>query len=240
MCTVTFIPRSSEGYILTSNRDEKITRPSATPPFIEHYQHYTIIYPKDPLGGGTWIASDNRNNSICLLNGAFRRHKPHYPYRHSRGLIVLDYFKFNNLFDFIDFYDLNNIEPFTLVIIQDFRLFEFRWDGEHRHLRNLAFENPKIWSSVTLYDDYIIKKREDWFQDWLEKQSAFTLENILDFHTYAGEGNKKNNVMMERDNHIKTISITSIFNNQKTTTIYYKDIINKQEQEATLTSKVLY
>lgn len=240
MCTVTFIPKGTDGYILTSNRDERLTRPSATPPFTEHYKHYTLVYPKDPLGGGTWIASDNRNISVCLLNGAFQRHIPQYPYRHSRGLIVLDYFKFDNLSDFIDFYDLNNIEPFTLIIVQDFRLFEFRWDGNHRHLRNLTFTTPKIWSSVTLYDDYIIKKREEWFQDWLKKESVYTVENILDFHSYAGEGNKKNNVMMERDDHIKTISITSIFNTSNRVSIYYKDIINKQEHKAALTSNVVH
>jgi hypothetical protein len=236
MCTVSFIPRGSDGYILTSNRDEKTDRPPATPPFFEKKTNYELIYPRDPHGGGTWIASDNRNNSVCLLNGAIRKHKPQYPYRHSRGLVVLDFFAFNNLFDFIDFYDLNNIEPFTLVIIHDYRLFEFKWDGVQRHLKNLSFLKPNIWSSVTLYDEVIIKKRENWFHEWLQNNSPFDLERMLDFHMFGGEGNKETDILMERDDQLKTISITSLFNGDNLTTMYYKDILNQEDHQETIVS----
>ncbi len=236
MCTVSFIPRGSDGYILTSNRDEKTDRPPATPPFFEKKNNYELIYPRDPHGGGTWIASDNRNNSVCLLNGAIRKHKPQYPYRHSRGLVVLDFFAFNNLFDFIDFYDLNNIEPFTLVIIHDYRLFEFKWDGVQRHLKNLSFLKPNIWSSVTLYDEVVIKKRENWFHEWLQNNSPFDLERMLDFHMFGGEGNKETDILMERDDQLKTISITSLFNGDNLTTMYYKDILNQEDHQETIVS----
>lgn len=237
MCTVTFIPQGSDGYILTSNRDEITSRPPASPPFTDKRSNYEIIYPRDPLGGGTWIASDNHYNAVCLLNGAIRKHKPKYPYRHSRGLVVLDFFTFNNLFDFIDLYDLNNIEPFTLVIVHDFRLFEFMWDGNQRHLRNLVFSEPNIWSSVTLYDDEIIRKRENWFHEWLKKDAPFTLERILDFHMFAGEGNKETDILMERADRIRTISITSIFNLEKNSIMYYKDILNREDHKAIICSK---
>lgn len=234
MCTVTFIPQGSDGYILTSSRDEKTSRPHATPPFIDKIANCEVIYPRDPHGGGTWIASDNRNNSVCLLNGAFQRHLPQYPYRHSRGIVVLDFFAFNNLFDFIDLYDLNNIEPFTLVIVNDFHLFEFRWDGDQRHLKNLLFSEANIWSSVTLYEEKIIKKREKWFREWLKNDLPFTVEHILDFHLLAGEGNKETDVLMERNDQIKTISITSLFNRKNISSMYYKDILNLEEHKVTI------
>jgi hypothetical protein len=229
MCTVTFIPVGSNGYILTSSRDERTIRLSATPPFIEKTRAYDLVYPKDPHGGGTWIASDNRATSVCLLNGAFYQHVPQYPYRHSRGLVVLDFFKFGNLFDFIDFYDLNNIEPFTLVIIHDYRVFEFRWDGKQRTLRNPDFSEPGIWSSVTLYHDEIIKKRESWFQSWLKEKSSIALEDAIDFHVSAGEGNKKTDILMEQDRHLRTISITSINNEDNLTTMVYKDLLKGED-----------
>lgn len=188
-----------------------------------------MTYPKDPQGGGSWIAMDSRNNSLCLLNGAFERHVPDYPYRHSRGLVVLDFFRFNNLFDFIDFYDLNNIEPFTLVIVHDFRIFEFRWDGFQRSLKKLDFSQPRIWSSVTLYDDEIIKKREKWFGSWLEERSSFTLQDVLDFHTYAGEGNKRYDILMEQDRRLRTISITSIINENNGSSMFYRDLIKGED-----------
>jgi hypothetical protein len=236
MCTVTFIPKGSNGFIITSNRDEITSRPPATPPFIEKKSNFEVIYPRDPHGGGTWIATDNRNNAVCLLNGAFRKHKPKYPYRHSRGLVVLDFFTFPNLFDFFDLYDLNNIEPFTLVIVHDYRLFEFRWDGNQRHLKNLNFSKPAIWSSVSLYDGEVIKKREQWFREWLKKDRPFTLERILDFHMFAGEGNKKTDVLLERDDLIRTISITSLFNQKTISTMFYMDILNHEDHRITIHS----
>jgi hypothetical protein len=150
---------------------------------------------------------------------------------------VLDFFKFDSLFDFIDFYDLNNIEPFTLVIVHEKRLFEFRWDGDQRFLRNFNCEKPKIWSSITLYDEMIINKRERWFVEWLNEINSFELDKVLEFHMFAGEGNKKTDILMERDDQLKTISITSIHNQENISTIHYKDIIRNKEYSASLDFK---
>ncbi|MGL1516781.1 NRDE family protein, partial [Vibrio parahaemolyticus] len=49
-------------------------------------------FPKDPDGGGTWIALKENGDVAILLNGAFENHIPAYPYRRSRGLIFLDIF----------------------------------------------------------------------------------------------------------------------------------------------------
>jgi hypothetical protein len=234
MCTVTFIPTGSNGYLLTSSRDEKTVRPAATPPFIEKKTGYELVYPRDPQGGGTWIASDSRGTSLCLLNGAHQPHVPQYPYRHSRGLVVLDFFKFGNLFDFTDFYDLNNIEPFTLVIVHDFRVFEFRWDGRLRSIKNSDFSEPRIWSSVTLYDEQVIQKREGWFQSWLTTKPDFTIDDALDFHMTAGEGNKKTDIRMEQDERLRTISITAVIHAHGKSTMIYKDLLNGEDQKVTI------
>ncbi len=55
MCTVTYLP-SANGFYLTSNRDEKSTRPAALPPAVYFLNGSKIIYPKDAQGCGTWIA----------------------------------------------------------------------------------------------------------------------------------------------------------------------------------------
>ena len=100
MCTVTFIPVTGSEYILTSSRDEQTTRPSATNPQILKSGSNTLMYPKDPKGGGTWIACDSAGKTACLFNGAFKAHLPQYPYRYSRGLIVLDFFRFPDIQSF--------------------------------------------------------------------------------------------------------------------------------------------
>lgn len=240
MCTVTFIPTGSDGYILTSSRDEKTLRPAATPPFVEKKAGYELVYPRDPQGGGTWIASDSQGTSVCLLNGASQPHIPQYPYRHSRGLVVLDFFKAGNLFDFIDFYDLNNIEPFTLIIVHDYRIFMFRWDGQQRSLKNSDFSEPRIWSSVTLYDEKVIQKRINWFQSWMAANPVITVDDVLDFHMTAGEGNKKTDIRMERNADIKTISITSVFHFQNNSTMIYKDLTKGEEHKVSIAIRKIH
>jgi len=226
MCTVTFIPDGRNGYVLTSSRDEKISRPHATQPIIKDYTNYKLLYPRDPKGGGTWIASDNSGRSVCLFNGAFKAHTPKYPYRHSRGLIVLDFFNFFDSGKFKETYDFSNIEPFTLIIVNGKILEEFKWDGEKAYLINHNFNELKIWSSVTLYSSDVVKKREIWFDDWKAKFIAASQIDILDFHLSAGNGDKENNVLMDRKKlSLRTVSITSIKLSKEKIHMKYLDLL---------------
>lgn len=230
MCTVTFIPTGRQSYILTSNRDEKTSRTVATPPFIDRKKEYALIYPRDPQGGGTWIAADNRLNAVCLLNGAFKPYKPRYPYRHSRGLVVLELFDYERIFDFFDLYDLSNIEPFTLVIVHGLSLYEFRWDGTDRHIRHLPFDQPRIWSSVTLYEEEVIRRRENWFEEWIDDNKGPETGEILRFHRFGGEGNKNTDLVMEREPlALRTLSITSIRMGDDGCHMHYDDLMNDRK-----------
>jgi uncharacterized protein with NRDE domain len=228
MCTVTYIPVDGNGYILTSSRDEKIARPLATQPKIEEYPDYMLLFPKDPEGGGTWIACNNYGRTVCLFNGAFKAHTPKYPYRHSRGLIVLDFFNYDDSEIFKETYDFTNIEPFTLIILNRKTLEEFKWDGEDTYLIKRKYNEPYIWSSVTLYSSDVIKLRESWFEEWKTKFSTPDQKNIIDFHLSAGNGNKEIDVLMERDRlSLKTVSITSIQLSDEKINMKYLDLLKK-------------
>ena len=96
MCTVTYFPLEQDGYILTSSRDEKSVRGIALPPRKYLLDQQTVFFPKDPDAGGTWFVTTGRDTTLCLLNGAFTKHEHEPPYRKSRGLVVLDYFKFRD------------------------------------------------------------------------------------------------------------------------------------------------
>src|SRR4051812_5816730 len=100
MCTVTYLPKSKDSFILTSSRDEKPLRKIARPPSIHKRGKQLILFPKDPQGGGTWIAVSESGQTICLLNGAFDKHIPEPPYRKSRGIVALDALQFNTLDSF--------------------------------------------------------------------------------------------------------------------------------------------
>jgi hypothetical protein len=229
MCTVTYVP-VGEGFYLTSNRDESITRSNVEWPSEKLLDNCLLTYPRDITGNGTWIAVDNRKNVVCLLNGAFRPHKRKDKYRHSRGLVVLNLFTFNSIESFYDQYNLEDIEPFTLVMVFNGKLNEFKWDGEKKHLISHPAEKPHIWSSVTLYNPEITDLRNAWFTKWLVDTSVKDRNAILSFHQSAGLNDPENNIMMKRS-YVQTLSITSVKSTHEYVSVIYYDLISGKSTE---------
>ena len=148
---------------------------------------------------------------ICLLNGGYTDHKIQESYKMSRGLVVKELLKADNIQGILSKIDLNEIEPFTLVIVDwnnELELFDFVWTGKKKHLIKIP-NTPHIWSSSTLYSDKVKKMREAWFIDWQKGKSHFNREDIINFHKTAGVGDRKTNVLMKREGG-GTVSISSI------------------------------
>lgn len=232
MCVLTYIPTENDGFILTSNRDEAVSREAAVPPRKYNINGQNVFFPKDPKGGGTWIASSG-SLTLCLLNGGIEKHISKPPYRHSRGKVILDFYGYSNLNDFVSRYTFEGIEPFTLVIIETvlgyLTVHELRWDGLKPTKTQLDAQKPYIWSSVTLYSSEIIKKREEWFSDFLAELP--NRDNILDFHHFGGDDDIRNKIKMNRDDKLKTISITQFVINQSEFVMSYHDLqTNNQYQ----------
>jgi hypothetical protein len=233
MCTVTFIPVNNRCFI-TSSRDEKAVRPKAIAPEVYSDSNATLLYPKDAAANGTWIAMKQSGNAAVLLNGAFVKHEPEPPYRKSRGLIFLDIIAGAEPMDWFAEINLYRIEPFTVVMLQQGRLLECRWDGIKKHYRQLNEKQPYIWSSATLYPDDVISKRKQWFSQWLALHPQPSQEDIFSFHQFAGDGDIYNDVLMNRDGNMLTVSITGIEINAGKGVMNYMDL-----QEGTSTSKEL-
>lgn len=233
MCTVTFVPVKDRCFI-TSSRDEKATRPRAIAPVIYEGYQATLLYPKDAAANGTWIAMNQNGNAAVLLNGAFVKHEPEYPYRKSRGLVLLDIVAAAEPVDWFAEMNLYKIEPFTIVIFHEGQLFECRWDGTKKYYLQLQETKPHIWSSATLYPDDVIAKRREWFDQWLADKSEPAVEDIFSFHQFAGEGDKENDVLMNRDGQMLTVSITGIEMNAEKGAMHYLDL-----QEGKTVSKEL-
>ncbi|HEV8287232.1 MAG TPA: NRDE family protein [Chitinophagaceae bacterium] len=209
MCTVSFIP-GRDKYFITSNRDEKNTRKQAIPPAFYEFESGKLIFPKDGDAGGSWIALHENGNAAVLLNGAFEKHIPCPPYRLSRGEIFLHVIASENPVRRFDRLNLNRIEPFTLIVVDKGDLYECRWDGNKKHCRQLRNYRHYIWSSTTLYEEQIVRKREQWFAAFLNKNPIPTQEDILHFHQFTGDGDRSNGLQMERKGLYSTVSITSI------------------------------
>jgi hypothetical protein len=157
------------------------------------------------------------------------RHHHHPPYRKSRGLVVLDFFETKDAVDFVKGYDLMGIEPFMLLIAENEKLYEFRWDGTEKYFKSLNENEPILRCSVTLYGPEIIAMREKWFKEWLAAHHMYAVNEILRFHLFAGEGDNSTDVRMSRAGLVKTVSVTSVESSQDIHRMYYTGV--KEEKK---------
>jgi len=230
MCTVTYIPLGNSDFILTSSRDIPFSRKKADHPKKMVEDGVELYYPKDGKAGGTWIGTSAKNRLICLLNGGFVYHTSRVKYTKSRGLIVKELLKTDDIRNGLNKIDLIGVEQFTLTIVDwnnELELIEFVWDGVEKHTK-LMIQEPHIWSSSTLYDESVKQLRRDWFANWQESNLGFyevdrTQENILKFHHTAGVGDEFIDVLMNRGLG-GTVSITSVKKKQKDITMSYEEI----------------
>lgn len=230
MCTVSFIPVKDRVFI-TSNRDEKLVRSRAIPPQQYNSGNVRLVFPKDAEAGGTWIVLRENGDAAVLLNGGFQKHLPFPPYRRSRGLVLLDIIKEAEHVNHFMQMNLEKIEPFTLVILEKNKLYECRWDGSNKSSKELSNTVPHIWSSVTLYDEIVIRKRESWFAQWLQVNPHPSTEDIIEFHLSGGEGDEQNDFRMNRNNHLLTVSVTNIEINKDNANMRYFDLTDNSAYE---------
>ena len=225
MCTVTFLPLANTDFILTSNRDEQRLR-ETLPPKIYKEGTVEMLFPKDKVAGGTWIGASSKKRLVCVLNGGFKKHKRKNNYSKSRGLIAKELLKENSLQPYLENLDLLDVEPFTMIIVDwnnhELNLVEVVWDEYEKHITTHKNE-PKIWSSSTLYTDEIKELRKSWFQQWL-CENEFTSEAILKFH-HSEIGDKEQSVLMKRI-HVETVSITSVKKKENTIEMVYEDVVH--------------
>jgi Transport and Golgi organisation 2 len=223
MCTVTFIPTGNRVF-LTSSRDELDGRPLAVFPEVNEIKGRRVLFPKDSQAGGSWAAVNENGCMAVLLNGAVRAHLSEAPYRKSRGLILLDLIGESFPASAFEHTDFRGIEPFTVILFEDKNLYSGKWDGRMKWLETLNSNKPHIWSSVTLYDPAAIKKREDWFIQWLSENPYPGTLDILHFHQKGGDGNPFNDILMNREGKIFTNSISSIRLSTETAIFRYLDL----------------
>jgi len=239
MCTVSYLPKGQVDYILTSNRDESITRVNALHPKIEKIGNIAVLFPKDGSKKGTWVGVTEKNRTLCLLNGAFEKHTSTKDYIKSRGLIVLDFFKNVSTSDLVNNYDLTNIEPFTLIIIDiinDLRLLtQLKWDGNIRYINKLDSNLAHIWSSSTLYNKEEILHKEAIFKQL--KHNEIDADSIFRFHELS---TKEEPILMKYTNEsssIETISTTQIVSNSEYATLRYKSFKEHNETKSKINFK---
>lgn len=228
MCTVSFV-YANDSFLLTSNRDEKITRPSAIEPKIYQTANKKIIYPKDAKAGGTWFVVDEFGNAIILLNGGKTKHISKDKYRLSRGVIVLELMDSNAIVSTWKDIDLTDIEPFTLLVLENKQPFQLQWSGEEKSTVELEINQTYIWSSSTLYTPEIQQQRAAWFTQYMNENQEISAEKMKFFHKNTEPKDAKNGLIINRDNLYKTLSVTQTVITENAILVNHSDLIQNEE-----------
>ena len=235
MCTVSFVFSNGKA-ILTHNRDEKVARPSAIEPKKYTVNNKNIYFPKDQKAGGTWFAVAENGTVLVLLNGADEKHQLKPSYRKSRGLIVLDLISSNSPIEEWSAIDLFSIEPFTIVLFQDKKLYQLRWNEIEKSTLNLDVSQSHIWSSSTLYPKEIREHRAELFQNFIVSNEVSS-EKLFQFHRYTKEDDSENGLIINRNGELKTLSITQTIIQENKVVLSYHDLQNQEEFTNSITIK---
>lgn len=237
MCTLTYIPHSKDGFLFTTNRDESPLRAPARRPERRKIGDREVLFPVDGQAGGTWVAVADDRRTACLLNGAYERHQMGGTYRLSRGIMVLESFNYADFDAFVSGFDFEGIEPFTFVSYEKGRLEEIRWDGKALNRAGFDPQRPHIWSSAQLYKPEVIQQREVWFREWRARQPAFSLDGIRRFHEFGGSGDIYNDLRMNRNGLVRTVSTTAIENVKGSVRMHYEDLLRGGSAEEKIVVK---
>lgn len=207
MCTVIFIPKGDSFYF-ASLRDESPLRPVAWTPSIRELSGVQILSPMDAKAGGTWIGISAWGNIIILLNGGFENHTKTAQYRKSRGEIVTALLAAAAPVEDWEKMDLENIEPFTLVVWMQHQLYQLVWDGMNKHQLKLETDKPYIWSSATLYNSAAKLKRNELFNNWITLNMPVSSASLMEF--FKSHMDNENGFLMNRNDCTRTLSYSFV------------------------------
>lgn len=179
MCTVTFVP-TEEGFVFSSNRDEDPQR--AAQNLVEDERgDLKVYFPQDKGASGTWFAYSNADQFACVLNGAFEPHQRKEFYTMSRGIMALAYFDYTTIDEFINTFNFEGMEPFTLILYNKGDFKELKWDEVELHVRSLSVQDIHLWSSATLYNQEWWLDRSVDFKEFVARKQPDQV-GIMDYH----------------------------------------------------------
>ncbi len=229
MCTVTYLPRSGTS-IVTANRDEAPVRNAdgLSPHSSKNQSEFLIA--KEPLHGGTNLAIGKEYTTV-LLNGAFLPHERKLNYRKSRGIVLLDSLNLSSLNDLKRDY-LEGVEPFTLLRFGK-NIEELRWDESIVHFRTYDPMKPLIIASAKLYSSQVLEKRQKWFDD-LFASGVPDRSDVWNFHLNGGEGDPENDMVMNRRNLVRTVSVSQVHTSPNKKEVKHFDLVRNKTEELTL------
>lgn len=222
MCTLSWIYHGSGHYEVHFNRDEQRSRLPAIEPQRLVLDGIQCLMPIDPVGGGSWIATNELGLTICLLN--FYQGQTPKGQLTSRGLIIKQLASSSSsqmVEARIQSMNLRSFAPFTLVSFDTHRTANetilWTWDGKQL-ARSHAFA-PIV--SAAKHFEQACQYRQALFNDLIT-----TLPNNevgQQFHLSHHQHFAHLSPLMERDD-ARTVSFTSVFVSSNNQQMHYQSL----------------
>jgi hypothetical protein len=204
MCTISIVP-FKEKLFFTFNRDEHPAR--QTPEYItkEKNGDKEIVFAKDVKGGGTWFVIDNKGNVAMLFNGGYVKHEKKTDYQQSRGLLLLTIAKQPNMLAYFETIALENIEPFSIILYEQKKMYRLIWNGSTKEVVALSLMNPHIFSSATIYTKEVQDDRKVWLNQYLNNNPQ---PDMFHFHCNYKKEDAANGLILKRNELLQTLSVS--------------------------------
>lgn len=229
MCTATYLKDKSGKIIFTTNRDEHVARPTQAPS-IHMIKGQKLLFPRDELAGGTWIAVNEKGWIACMMNGAEGEHQwLGTSAEKSRGQVLLDSFEFNAAEAFLTNGIFEKAHPFTLLLVRpdETNIHAIKWNGSKKWSETYDANQPHIWSAYTLYPEEQRKERFERFNKWSKDQSNLQKESTFKLHHSS---KSKGGLLLENSGKVDTISITQLTLDQSKCTMRYFEIETQKDK----------
>ena len=212
MCTVSVVAHRT-GVRLICNRDELRTRPEAIIPKECRVGSGRALFPRDPLGGGTWIGVNQSGLIATLLNRSDGDARSSDTQLTTRGAIVpqlLESQSIDRALAQAIALPSNRFSPFRIVLVQGHVMWTVTGGGGHRAVvRGGRLSAPRVVSSSALGDGLVEGPRRRLFDQLLARYPGRPLKAQAMFHRHQWRRRLAISVLMSRQD-ARTVSRTEV------------------------------
>lgn len=238
MCTlvIAFYPQTKTPLVIAANRDENPTRPCSPWDLRNYKQDNSCLYSNDnsqdiycPLDflGGTWIGV-NSYGIFCSITNLDLEENFHGLGLLSRGNLVLNSLKYNNIKDIIKYWsslEAKNYKPFNIFTGNINELYWLSCDNKEliiTKLRAGVHISTGIGVNKQVPRDNFIRKNLSKNIDLKQPVKPSQILSLMSSHN-CGIGSEDSVCVHDKDHKWETRSTALLINNEKIWKIKFKD-----------------